>query len=72
MYVSPCALGRVCVAVHDAHVSLRAASREMVGHGKGAELDVSVKDGCGWRGLGLRLHHVPSCTTHPVAHKTSI
>lgn len=59
----------VCVAVYDAHGSLRAASGGTDGHGKGAGMDVLVKDGCGWRGLGLRLYHVPSCTTHPVAHK---
>lgn len=59
----------VCVALYDAHVSLGAASVGMVGYGKGTGLDVLVKDGCGWRGLGLWVYRVPSCTAHPVAHK---
>lgn len=69
MCMSLSVLRGACVAVYDAHVSLRAASVGMAGHGKGAGLDVLVKDGCGWKGLGLWVYHVPSCTTHPVAHK---
>lgn len=67
--VSLSVLRHACVAVYDAHVSLRTASGGMAGHGKGAGLDVLVKDGCGWKSLGLGVYHAPSCTTHPVAHK---
>ncbi|GAA6104545.1 uncharacterized [Tachysurus ichikawai] len=48
---------------------LRAASAGMAGYGKATGLDVLVKDGCGLRGPSRRVYHVPSCTTHPVAHK---